>query len=101
MADFNDPLLVKIVELDERCRLQQLNEGWFASLEEVPVEALTLTIPAIMNCRSISCVVPGERKAEAVMKTLSSEISTACPATILRRHPDTVVFLDQGSASLV
>jgi glucosamine-6-phosphate deaminase len=99
VADFNDPRLVKVVKLDELCRKQQVGEGWFSSLEEVPKEAITLTIPAIMNCKSISCVVPEKRKAQAVYNTLNSKISTSCPATILRNHSNTVLFLDKDSSS--
>lgn len=99
VADFNDTRLVKVVELDEACRNQQLGEGWFPTFDDVPTHAITLTIPAIMNCKTISCVVPDERKAEAVYNTLNAEISTECPATILRKHPDTVLYLDEGSAS--
>jgi len=99
VADFNDPKLVKVVELDEACRRQQLGEGWFPTFDDVPTHALSLTIPAIMNCKHINCVVPDERKAEAVYNTLNAAISTACPATILRTHSDTVLYLDKGSAS--
>ncbi|HHV85961.1 MAG TPA: glucosamine-6-phosphate deaminase [Petrimonas sp.] len=99
VADFNDPALVKIVQLDNTSRRQQLGEGWFSTLEEVPMEAISLTIPAIMRCKVISCMVPDKRKANAVYNTLNAEISTACPATILRRHPHTVLFLDENSAS--
>jgi len=99
VANFNDPKLVKVVELDEACRKQQLGEGWFPTFNDIPTHALSLTIPAIMGCKAISCVVPDERKAEAVYNTLNAEISTACPATILRTHPDTVLYLDEGSAS--
>ncbi len=97
MADFQDPRLVKVVDLDEACRRQQTGEGWFATLADVPKQALSLTIPAIMNCRTISCVVPDQRKAEAVGKTLYDPIATACPATVLRRHLDTTLFLDSQS----
>jgi glucosamine-6-phosphate deaminase len=99
VADFNDQKLVKVVELDEACRKQQLGEGWFPTFDDVPTHALSLTIPAIMGCKAISCVVPDERKADAVFNTLNAEISTACPATILRTHADTVLYLDEGSAS--
>lgn len=99
VADFNDPKLVKVVELDEDCRKQQLGEGWFPTFDDVPTHALSLTIPAIMNCKHISCVVPDERKAGAVYKTLNAEISTACPATILRTHPSTILYLDKAAAS--
>jgi glucosamine-6-phosphate deaminase len=99
VANFNDPKLVKVVELDEACRKQQLGEGWFPTFDDVPTHALSLTISAIMRCKHISCVVPDKRKAEAVKNTLFGEISTECPATILRKHPETVLFLDQNSAS--
>jgi glucosamine-6-phosphate deaminase len=98
VADFNDPRRVKIVALDAACRRQQLGEGWFATLADVPTHALSLTIPAIMNCQTISCVVPDARKIAAVAGTLYSPVSTTCPATILRQHPDTVLFLDDQSA---
>lgn len=99
VADFNDPEWVKLVTLDEACKKQQTGEGWFPTLDDVPDQALTLTIPAILNCNTISCVVPDQRKAEAVRNTLYNEISTDCPATILRKHPKTRIFLDSGSAS--
>jgi len=101
VADFDDPRLVKVVRLDEACRQQQLGEGWFPTLADVPREALTLTIPAIMRCKRISCVVPDQRKAVAVKQTLMEAISTKCPASILRTHADTVLFLDEASAALV
>ncbi len=99
VADFNDPLLVKVVELDDACRKQQQGEGWFPTFDDVPTQALSLTIPAIMRCKAISCVVPDERKAKAVYDTLNAEISTACPATILRTHPAAVLHLDAAAAS--
>ncbi|HPG41705.1 MAG TPA: glucosamine-6-phosphate deaminase [bacterium] len=99
VADFNDPRLVKIVDLDPACRRQQLGEGWFPTLDDVPKQALSLTIPAIMRCQTISCVVPDERKSEAVYNTLYGPVSTACPASILRTHPDAVLFLDRFSAT--
>ena len=99
VADFEDQRWVKVVELDEACRNQQLGEGWFPALDDVPREAITLTIPAIMSCKTISCVVPDQRKARAVSDALYGPVSTACPASILRKHPDTVLFLDRESAS--
>jgi glucosamine-6-phosphate deaminase len=99
VADFNDPYLVKVVQLDDACRRQQLGEGWFPTFDDVPREALSLTIPAIMASRAISCVVPDERKSTAVYNTLNGEISTACPASVLRKHPDAVLFLDKYAAS--
>ena len=101
VADFKDPKLVKVVELDEACRNQQLGEGWFPTFDDVPKEALTLTITAIMSCKAISCVVPDERKAQAVYNSLYGVISTNCPASILRTHPESVLFLDKGSASMI
>ncbi|MEQ8217527.1 MAG: glucosamine-6-phosphate deaminase [Arenibacter sp.] len=101
VADFNDPKLVKVVELDEACRNQQLGEGWFPSFADVPKEAVTLTITAIMNCKAISCVVPDQRKAQAVYNSLYGDIGTSCPASILRTHPETVLFLDRASASMI
>ena len=98
VADFNDPKLVKVVELDEMCRKQQLGEGWFKTLNDVPTHALSLTIPAIMNSKSISCVVPDKRKADAIYNTLYGPVKTICPASILRKHGDAYLFLDKNSA---
>jgi glucosamine-6-phosphate deaminase len=97
VADFNDTETVKVVELDEACRQQQVNDGCFSSIELVPKHALTLTIPAMLSAEYLSVVVPGKTKAEAVYKTLDDEISTDCPATILRRHKDVVLYLDRDS----
>ncbi len=99
VADFNDPKLVKLVTLDDDCRNQQLGEGWFPTFEDVPKEALTLTIPAIMSSKTISCVVPDARKANAIYNTLYADMNTQCPATILRTHTNTSLFLDDASAS--
>ena len=101
VADFNDPKLVKLVNLDDACRNQQLGEGWFATFEDVPEQALTLTITAIMRCKAISCVVPDERKANAVYNTLYGKVSTNCPASILRTHTNAKLFLDNSSASMI
>lgn len=101
VADFNDPAMVKIVDLDEPCRRQQFGEGWFSKLEDVPTLAFTLTIPTILSARAISCVVPERRKAEAVRNTLQGPIAPMCPASVLRRHPHCVLYLDPESASLV
>lgn len=101
VADFSDPVLVKKVTLDEACRQQQVNDGCFAALKDVPVHALTLTVPALMQARYIFCVVPGPMKAQAVKHTLRSEISEKYPATILRTHENAVLFLDKDSASLL
>lgn len=99
VADFNDPKLVKVVELDAACKAQQVGEGWFASPAQVP-DAASLTCPAIMSARKISVVCPDARKAAAVKATLCGPISTACPGSILRRHTDVRFFLDDASAAL-
>lgn len=98
-ADFADPLTVKPVQLDERSRSQQVFDGFFPSIEEVPTLALTLTIPAIMKAKQIHCIVPGANKAEAVETTLLGPVSELCPATVLRRHPAAIMYLDQDSAA--
>lgn len=98
VADFNDSKKVKIVDLDLTCRQQQVNDGCFASLDQVPTQALTLTIPVLINAKIINCVVPGNSKAQAVLNTLTMPVSESCPATILRKHGGTVVFLDLDSA---
>lgn len=98
VADFNDPEYLKVVELDEICRKQQVGEGWFPGIKHVPEKAVTLTITAIMDCKTICCTVPDERKSEAVHNTLSGRIQDACPASILRKHADAVLFLDSFSA---
>ncbi len=99
VADFEDPVWVKRVTLDERSRQQQVGEGHYASLDEVPTHALTLTVPALRAAREMICVVPESRKAEAVRKTLRGPVSTACPASILRHTPHAVLYLDQDAAS--
>ena len=101
IADFADPLTVKVACLDEQCRLQQVNDGCFPSLAEVPKEALTLTVPALLSAPKIFGVVPGPRKAQAVHDALRGPISTACPASALRTHPDVELFLDTQSAALL
>ena len=101
VADFNDPRLIKVVELDEACRKQQLGEGWFPNFDDVPKLAVSLTITAIMKCKAVSCVVPDERKSTAVRNALFSEISTACPASVLRKHPNTVLFLDLPASTKI
>ncbi|MSP14499.1 MAG: glucosamine-6-phosphate deaminase [Chloroflexi bacterium] len=98
VADFHDSQSVKVVEMDRPCREQQVHDGCFASLADVPSHALTLTIPALMSARRLCCVVPGATKTAAVHHTLHDPISTACPATILRTHPQAVLFLDRVAA---
>jgi glucosamine-6-phosphate deaminase len=90
---------MKVVTLDAECRQQQVAEGWFPRFEDVPLQALTLTIPTILNVRKLIVSIPGRRKAQSVRRTLVEPISTACPATILRSHPDATLYLDQESAA--
>lgn len=97
-ANFEDRADIKIVSLDNECRQQQVNEGWFPSLAEVPTQAITLTIPTLLRVPRLIASVPGERKAHIVHRTLTEKISTDCPATIMRQHPDTTVYLDPASA---
>ncbi len=101
VADFNDPSMMKTVELDQECRQQQVNDGCFASLHEVPTQALTLTIPAIMSGRHLYCTVPGSTKSKALQLVRSSVIDQACPATILRRHPSCMLFTDREAYELL
>lgn len=95
VADFADPAWVKVVALDDICRQQQVNDGAFKILAEVPTHAITLTIPALMSGRFLYGIVPGERKASAVHRTLHGPITTACPASILRKHARAVLYLDE------
>jgi glucosamine-6-phosphate deaminase len=101
VADFLDPVLVKLVRLDAACRNQQLNDGCFERLADVPTHAYTLTIPALLGAPVVSVIVPGPRKANAVLNTLRGPINEACPATALRRHPGAKLYLDRDSARLV
>jgi glucosamine-6-phosphate deaminase len=100
-ADFetDDPYL--IVELDEACRAQQVNEGWFKSIPEVPVRAISMSVKQILKSREIIAVVPGAQKARAVKACLEGEISPMAPASILRTHSNATTYLDSESASLL
>lgn len=98
VADFADSLTVKPVKLDESCRRQQVNDGCFARIEEVPRHALTMTIPALFAGRQLFCIVPGPTKRRAVQRTLTGAIATDCPATILRRHPRCTLYVDLEAA---
>jgi glucosamine-6-phosphate deaminase len=101
VADFADPLRVKLVELDAVCRQQQVNDGCFSSLAEVPQHALTLTLPVFANAGMLVCIVPTLRKAKAVRETLLGPVGTACPATLLRKHAEAYLYLDEEAASLL
>jgi len=101
-ADFQDTAAYKIVQLDEACRRQQLREGWFASMDDVPQTALTMTVHQIMLCRKIISAVPYRVKAEAILRTLTApDITEEVPATMLRGHADWTLYLDKESASLL
>ena len=101
VADFTDPKLVKIVELDAADRQQQVNDGCFPTIDKVPTIATTLTIPALMSAQFLSVVVPSSRKAQAVRNTVHKPMSHEVPSTILRTHRNATLFLDAGSASLL
>jgi len=88
-----------VVELDEVCRMQQVNEGWFGKIEDVPEKAVSMSVWQIMQCRKIISVVPHRVKADAVFRTLSSSLTPLIPATMLKTHPDWNLFLDRNSAS--
>jgi glucosamine-6-phosphate deaminase len=100
-ADFETEHSYIVVELDEACRRQQLGEGWFKSLDEVPRRAISMTVRQILKAKQIICIVPDSRKARAVTTCFGGEISPLAPASILRRHPNTTVYLDKDSASLL
>ena len=97
VADFSDPKTVKKVQLDEISRQQQVNDGCFTSLEEVPTHALTLTIPALLSAKYLYCVVPGNTKKKAIHQTLNDPISINCPATILREHAGAFLYMDSDA----
>jgi glucosamine-6-phosphate deaminase len=100
VADFTDPQLVKGVELEQACRRQQVNDGCFTRLEEVPTHALTLTVPALLAGRHLYGIVPGVSKRSALRAALRDSISPACPATILRTHPNITMFTDRDAFGL-
>jgi len=97
--DIEDPYIV--VNLDTACRQQQMGEGWFNSLEEVPAQAISMSIKQIMKSKKIICAVPDERKAVAVRDCLKNEVSNIYPASILQKHENCFCYLDKGSASLL
>ncbi len=101
VADFNDTLAVKPVALDEVCRNQQVNDGCFAKLDDVPKTAITLTVPTLFHGGKLFCIVPAPTKANAVKETVTGTIDEHCPASILRRHADATLYLDKDSSSLL
>jgi len=100
-ADFETEAAYLVVNLDDACRKQQMGEGWFKTFEEVPTQAISMSIRQIMKSKSIICTVPDERKAWAVKQTVKSEISNKIPASILQNHPATWLYLDEKSSSLL
>lgn len=97
VADFNDKEIIKPVELDEICRQQQVNDGCFEKIDDVPKYALTLTVPALFKAKHMVCTVPASTKAWAVNETVNAEISEKCPATIMRKHESAVMYCDSDS----
>lgn len=101
VARFDDPYLIKLVKLDDGCKMQQVREGHFPSLEAVPPYALTLTVPALCLPKKMICVAPEKRKAMPIKHALQGPVSTACPASFLRRQSHCDLLLDVDSASLL
>lgn len=101
VAKFDEPELVKVVALDEKCRMQQVHDGCFRSIELVPTQAISLTIPALVAAKYMFCIVPASTKAQAVYDTIYGEISESCPASILRTKANAVLYLDSDSAALL
>jgi glucosamine-6-phosphate deaminase len=100
-ADFETDEAYIVVELDEACRRQQMGEGWFKSLDEVPRRAISMTVRQILKAQEIIAIVPEARKAKAIEKCFAGEISPLAPASVLRRHSNTIVYLDKDSAALL
>lgn len=101
VADFADKKMVKPVQLDEVCRNQQVNDGCFATIDDVPKTAITLTVPTLFAGDHLFCIVPAKTKANAVKATVQGEIGEHCPATILRRHASAILYLDGDSSALL
>jgi glucosamine-6-phosphate deaminase len=100
-ADFQTEEPFLVVKLDEACRHQQVGEGWFADISEVPRQAISMSVRQILKAKQIICVVPDARKAKAVQRCVEGEVSPDAPASILRRHPATTIYLDRDSAALL
>jgi glucosamine-6-phosphate deaminase len=100
-ADFETHEPYIVVELDERCKLQQVNEGWFPSLEAVPRRAISMSVHQIMKCRIIISAVPHLVKSEAIAMTMLNDLTNLVPATMLKQHPDWHLFLDVHSAAKI
>jgi glucosamine-6-phosphate deaminase len=100
-ADFETERPYIVVELDEKCRRQQLGEGWFETLDDVPRRAISMTVSQIMKSKLLIISVPDRRKAEAVKGAVEGPVTPECPASILQRHPNCLLLLDEASASLL
>jgi glucosamine-6-phosphate deaminase len=100
-ADFETEEPYLVVSLDEACRRQQMGEGWFATLADVPLTALSMSVQQILKAQEIICVVPDARKAQAVAACFEGQVSPDAPASILRTHPRCTVYLDNNSAALL
>lgn len=101
VADFKDEKTVKSVKLDEICRQQQVNDGCFASIDEVPTHAMTLTVPTLVRAPYLFCIVPAPTKAKAVFETVNGSVDEHCPASVLRTHDNAVLYLDNESSKLL
>ena len=101
VADFHDTKTVKAVKLDEICRNQQVNDGCFAAIDQVPTHALTVTVPALTRAPYLFCIVPAPSKAWAVKETLTGSIDEHCPASVLRTHDNAILYLDRDSAAQI
>ncbi len=99
-ADFDTTEPYILVELDDACKRQQVGEGWFATVDDVPKQAVTMSVHQIMQCKKIISCVPHSVKARAVSDTLNNEVTNRVPATILKTHPDWTLMLDKNSAAL-
>ena len=97
VAEFEDKKAVKVVQLDEMCRNQQVNDGCFPAIDDVPTHAITLTIPSLLAAKYMFCVVPAATKAEAVKNTVYGPISENCPASIMRTHSAAILYCDADS----
>ena len=100
-ADFETNESYLVVDLDEACRQQQVGEGWFRSIDEVPTQAISMSIKQILKSRNILCIVPDQRKADAVKASVESEVSPLRPASILQKHESVTLYLDRESSSLL
>ena len=101
VARFDDSEFVKAVDLDVVCRMQQVHDGCFAALEDVPLQAMTLTVSALFSAKQAFCIVPAKTKAPAIRQMLQGDVDESCPASILRRHNRGTLYLDADSAALL